>query len=707
MTTAKRKKRSPGSEAYFESQAAISRAKSARGRNIGDLPGIGDVGRRNACLDDLRRFSETYFAGRFPLAWGLDHLDLIADLQRVILDGGQIAEAHPRGSGKTTLCEVAAIWAVCYGHRSFVMLIGATETAAELILDNIKVEIETNDELADDFPEVCFPVRCLEGINHRSAGQTMGEEDERTRIEWTAKQVTFPTVAGAASSGAVIQVAGITGNIRGAARVVGGKKVRPDLVIVDDPQNDESARSPVQNQVRENVLSGAILGLAGPGKKIAAIMPCTVIRPDDMADRILDRRRHPEWSGRRCKLMRTMPARLDLWEEYGELLRTGLRKDPPDRGEANRFYERNRAEMDRGAEASWPARFNPDQLSAIQFGMDLFLLNQHTFYAEYQNEPVADTSGNLAVPVDGAAVAEKVNRVPRGVMPTEAARLVAGVDVQQDILFWVVLGLDDRFGGGVVDYGTFPHQPTARFSGADPNPSLATVFPGQPIEARLYAGLEQVAKTVLLKEWSRVGGETMRVEKALVDAGWGPHTDLVHQWCRQSAANAVVLPSKGQYVGAAKTAFSDWKVGPGDRTGMGWRVKMANNKYGRFVLYDSNLWKTFAAERLRSPMGSAGGWSVFGSSSPAHSLFADHLSSEFPVRVTASGRTVDEWQLKPGRPDNHWWDCCVMAAVAASVSGLALDAAAVGGVTVVPPAVRKPSVAPPPGERKRITPVRR
>ena len=31
-----------------------------------------------------------------------------------------------------------------------------------------------------------------------------------------------------------------------------------------------------------------MLGLAGPGKKISGIMPCTVIRPGDMADRILD-----------------------------------------------------------------------------------------------------------------------------------------------------------------------------------------------------------------------------------------------------------------------------------------------------------------------------------------------------------------------------------------------------------------------------------
>lgn len=704
MPPTQRKKRSGEYDRYAEKQAEISRRRSASGRHIGDIPPVVDPDRRAACERDLRRFCEAYFAARFPLAWGLDHLDLIADLQRVILDGGQVAEAHPRGSGKTTLVEVAALWAVSYGHRPFVAVIGATETAAELILDNIKAEIEGNEEYAADFPAVAFPVRCLEGIVNRAAGQTYGPDQERTQIEWTARSIRLPAVKDEPSSGAVIQVAGITGNIRGLARVVNGKKVRPSLVIIDDPQSDESARSPIQNQNREAILGGAVLGLAGPGEKIAAIMPCTVIRPGDMADRILDRQRHPEWAGRRCRLLRSMPDNLPLWDTYGEKLRQGLRQDPPSREEANAYYAANRPAMDAGCVPSWPARFNPDQLSAVQFGMDLFLLNPLAFQAEYQNEPVADTGGNLAQPLDGLAAVEKVNRVPRGTVPPDCVRLVAGVDVQQEVLFWVVLGLDQRFGGHVVSYGTFPEQPVSRFVAADPNPSLGLLYPKQPIEARLYAGLESVAKGVLLREWPRADGTgTMRVERALVDAGWGPYTDIVHQWCRQSAANGVVRPSKGQYVGAAKTAFGEWKNSPGDLVGHGWRMKAAGGKHGRFVAIDVNLWKSFVAERFRSPAGAPGCWYVFGSSPAAHTLFVDHLMAEFPVRVRADGgRTVDEWQLKPGAPDNHWWDGCVLAAVAGSMTGLTLDAADAVGIEKASRNRPKPRPVPQPHERKRI-----
>ena len=78
----------------------------------------------------------------------------------------------PRSTGKTTICERATIWAVAYGHRKFVALIGATEEAACGNLDEIKLEFECNELLFQDFPEICYPVRKLAGIANRCAGQT-------------------------------------------------------------------------------------------------------------------------------------------------------------------------------------------------------------------------------------------------------------------------------------------------------------------------------------------------------------------------------------------------------------------------------------------------------------------------------------------------------------------------------------------------------
>jgi hypothetical protein len=50
-------------------------------------------------------------------------------------------------------------------------------------------------------------------------------------------------------------------------------------------------------------------------------------------------------------------------------------------------------------------------------------------------------------------------------------------------------------------------------------------------------------------------------------------------------------------------------------------------------------------------------------------MLAEQMSAETPVRVESKMRIVDEWRQIPGR-DNHWWDCCVGAAVAASFTGL-------------------------------------
>jgi len=104
------------------------------------------------------------------------------------------------------------------------------------------------------------------------------------------------------------------------------RTVRPTLVVLDDPQTDESARSLSQCATRESILAGAVLGLAGPGTKISGIMPCTVIRPGDMADAILDRDRHPEWNGQRTKLVYAFPTDEALWKRYAEVRAESLRQ---------------------------------------------------------------------------------------------------------------------------------------------------------------------------------------------------------------------------------------------------------------------------------------------------------------------------------------------------------------------------------------------
>ena len=176
-----------GYEALRDAAAARNRRLSATGREISPLPDTVNPARRLSCELDFRRFCETYFPAAFTLAWSGDHLKVISKIEAAVLHGGQFAQAMPRGSGKTTLAEVACIWATMYAHRRFVCLIGATADRARAMLESMKTEFECNDLLLEDFPEAVYPIHRLERIHNRAGGQTL--DGEPTRILWTADKV--------------------------------------------------------------------------------------------------------------------------------------------------------------------------------------------------------------------------------------------------------------------------------------------------------------------------------------------------------------------------------------------------------------------------------------------------------------------------------------------------------------------------------------
>lgn len=680
-----------GYDDYRERQAEISRERSASGREVGPIPPVVKPRRKARCRRSLKLFLETYLKGRFPLKWSPAHLTAIEKLERCVLAGGQFAYAMPRGSGKTTLAECGALFSVLYGHRRFVALIGATEDAAKEMLVSLKVELETNDLLAEDFPEVCHPIRMLEGIANRANGQTV--DKERTRIVWTDTRAVLPTVAGSPASGARIRVAGITGRVRGMkATTADGASIRPDLAIVDDPQTDESADSPVGIEKRERVLNGAVLGLAGPGTKIAAFVPCTVIHPCDLADRILDRGRYPVWQGERSRMVISWPTNRELWDRYAELRNASLREGGI--GEpATTFYRAHRAAMDAGAEVSWPDRKEPDDLSAIQHAMNLRIdRGDRAFMAEYQNDPMPEDQGGAAA-LAPADVVRKASNLPQRSVPRTCTRLTAFIDVGAHLLWWMVCAWDERFSGAVIDYGPYPEQGRSYFAATDPRPGLQDLptTRGTGQDAAIYAGLTAVAARILGATWRHEEtGAELRVERCLVDANWGPGTDLVYEWVRRSPHAGLIYPSHGRFIGASSNPMVNWAVKPGERPGWNWRLSAPASGRGRHVTFDANHWKSFAADRIRTPDGAAGCLRLFAAGSDGHRLLAEHLTAEYPVPVARpGGRTVEEWKDRPNR-DNHLWDCLVGCCVAASVLGLQWSAGVAAGETHSVPTQPKP-----------------
>jgi hypothetical protein len=105
---------------------------------------------------------------------------------------------------------------------------------------------------------------------------------------------------------------------------------------------------------------------------------------------------------------------------------------------------------------------------------------------------------------------------------------------------------------------------------------------------------------------------------------------------------------------------------------LGWFYPMPP-KTGEYRHYniDVNFWKTHLHNRLMRALGDPGGIDIYGTRQVEHRLIADHVAaSEKAVRTFGHGREVDEWQMLPGKPDNHWFDCLVGCCAAADMCGI-------------------------------------
>jgi len=644
-------------------------------QNIAPVPEVVDPARRAMACADLRFFCETYFAAALYRAWSEDHLRVIAKIERAVKEGGLFAFAMPRGTGKTSLARVSALWAVLAGYRPFVCLIGGSQERAVELLAPIRKAILENGLLQADFPEAIYPLRCLQNNARRQIGQHI--DGRPTYSTWAVDKLVFPTVEGSACSGSVIAVTSLDANMRGQQHTrMDGQVVRPSLVLLDDPQTRQSARSPSQTKYRLQLLSGDVLGMAGPGESIAAVLTCTKIYDGDLADQVLDRKAHPEWQGECTKLVYAFPSNEKLWDEYAGIRAEGLRAgkgiDP-----ATDFYRQHQAEMDAGAVVAWPDRYDENtEASAVQHAMNLKLRDEEAFFAEYQNEPVAEQLDEDVLTPD--QVAAKTNGRPRGQVPLGCTHVTAFIDVHDKLLFWCVCGWEEGFTGYVLDYGTYPDQRRRYFTLRDAKRTLGRACPGAGREGAVQAGLEKLAADLLGRPWERTDGAEMRIERLLIDSGYLP--GVCNNVCHK--VGSVAMLSKGVGIRAGNKPMAAYQRRPGERHGHNWYVpNVSRSNEFRHVAIDTNYWKTFVHARLATAAGDKGCLTLFGREPEEHRLFAEHIAgAETRVVTEGRGRVVHEWRLKPSKPDNHWLDCLVGCAVAASMCGAKLGVeAATGG----------------------------
>ena len=655
---------------HRERMARRQAAQARSGRDCGPLPPVRDPRRKAAAGRSLRTFAETYQPAVYYMPWSPAHLRAIDRLEQATKSGGLFAFAMPRGDGKSSLTETAALWALGYGYCRYVTIIGATGPRGADLLESIKTELETNERLAADFPEIVHPIASLERIANRAGGQLC--DGRPTRIAWTESKIVLPTIPGSKASGAILTACGLNSEgIRGQRhKLADGRAIRPDLAILDDPQTRDSASSSLQTGRREELIAGDVLGMAGPGRKIAAVMPCTVIRAGDLADRLLDRNAHPDWQGERTRMVNAWPTDEKRWARYAEIRAEALR-DTGDIAAATAFYAANREAMDAGADVSWPERKERDDLSAIQHAWNLRLkLGDPTFDAEYQNEPPTAADTQAALTADD--ILGQTNGYKAGAVPAAVQYLTCHIDVHDKILYYAVAAWETDFTGYLIEYGTYPDQHRAFFTLRDARIGMKHKAPGTGREGAILAGLKTLTGTLIAQTWTREDGAALHLDRILIDAGY--EANLVAAACREYD-HPGLSPSRGVGITAARKPMAEYRKRPGDHVGDHWRIpSVRGTRQVRSIHIDTNHWKSFLQARLGTAPGDRGSLTLYGTAKARdkHRLIAEHLTAEFPTRTEGRGRTLDEWRIRPGAVDNHWLDTVVGCTVAAAMCGAAL-----------------------------------
>jgi predicted phage terminase large subunit-like protein len=141
----------------------------------------------------------------------------------------------PRNTGKSTWWFlILPMWAAANGFVRFVAAFSASAAQAETHLSTFKQELDTNDRLREDFPRLCTPAK-------RMSGQNLADT-QRLFI---------------ASCGFAFAARGMDSSSLGLK--IGER--RPDLLLLDDVEPDESSYSPAQASKRLTTLKDAILQL--------------------------------------------------------------------------------------------------------------------------------------------------------------------------------------------------------------------------------------------------------------------------------------------------------------------------------------------------------------------------------------------------------------------------------------------------------------
>jgi len=299
--------------------------------------------RINEQKSDFHYFRSTYFPHYYTLEGKSKLQEELEERYYKIIDifkpfGLRFAIAAPRGFGKSTdVSIVFPIWCIVNNFKHFITIFSDAIELAETLVEAIKVELEDNERLKQDFPEAT-------GIGKVwKIGELVSKNNVKIKAYGSGKRV----------------------------RGVKHGTYRPDLTIIDDLENDTNVRSRKQRDKLEEWLDEAVENLGSVDDSMDILYIGTILHRDSVLARKL---KLQFWNPIIFRALSSYPTNMPLWEEY-----TKIYKYEGDT-QARNYYLENKELMDKGAVLLWDAV----NLESI---MRKRAKNPKAFQKEQQNNP--------------------------------------------------------------------------------------------------------------------------------------------------------------------------------------------------------------------------------------------------------------------------------------------------------------------------------
>lgn len=327
-------------------QAATNQQLSAARRAVGER--------------SFRAFAELYLRHHFTLPPSPMHEELFKRLQTASTDRGiRLAIAAPRGHAKTTLSQAYILWCICYAKEPYIILISDTLDQASDQVSLIKDELEQNPLILSDFPEI-------------SVRPGLPKHEKAPR--WRKDEI----ITRGPNGGVKVTALGADKKIRGRKH----RNHRPSLIIIDDLENEASARSLEQRRNKEIWFTRSVVK-AGTGTTNIVVLG-TIMHYDALLTNLIDGQKSPGWTGLKYQAVQAWSDHRDLWEQWKRIFcrqEQHAGDDGPTGAEA--FFEANQTAMLTGTDVLWPQRESYYELMTQRL-----VGGRYAFDAEKQNEPV-------------------------------------------------------------------------------------------------------------------------------------------------------------------------------------------------------------------------------------------------------------------------------------------------------------------------------